>query len=230
MYWEREGVPFFEKEKRLKKRLVASVSRSTNIPKKVLSAVYIAFTGDAMAPRTKIQEKVICGSRVDFSEEELKTIFSSEDFLEENVPPPASNSVVPRKSTKTKFEVYFQHVWSVLDKRGLAVDERRHGDITRPSVPFASLKLLMEEVKRELPPDTPVPCETYLRYQFWPRNPHHASTSRYVSRFPITLSTQSRTNRKPHIDGAYGVQLQRFVKEWSSLTRDGIRCGCFLRR
>lgn len=69
-----------------------------------------------------------------------------------------------------KYEEFWKGVDALLEEYGKAVDDRRHGpDVAH--LPIAiSIPDLMKKVADKLPIGTLIPSESWVRFQFWPKN------------------------------------------------------------
>ena len=101
---------------------------------------------------------------------------------------------------------------------GAAVDERRHGVITHLAYAI-SVPDLLEQVKSRCPSGTNIPCESWLRLQFWPKNPHFKSKIHYTGQLNVKFMVQARQFRKEHEDSHYAAALFRYERELSVLLR-----------
>ena len=101
---------------------------------------------------------------------------------------------------KSQFEPFWAQL-DVLEAYGKAADDRRHGpDVTHMPIAI-SISDLIAKVKENLPPDTPIPSEIWVRFQFWPRNRFAITAEQYKCRFDVQYKVQRRQLRKNHIDG-----------------------------
>ena len=114
---------------------------------------------------------------------------------------------------QSQFEVFWKQLDVILEEYGKAVDDRQHGpDVAQ--LPLAiSVPDLIRQVKERLPPEAPVPSETWVRFQFWPRNQFSETAKRYKCRFDVKYKIQRRQLRKTHIDAHYCAVLFRYLKE-----------------
>lgn len=73
------------------------------------------------------------------------------------------------KGQPTKYEVFWDECKKFLEEVETAVDERRHGEATHLAKAISTRDLL-EQVAKRCPEGTAIPCEQWLRLQFWPKN------------------------------------------------------------
>ena len=108
----------------------------------------------------------------------------------------------------------------LLESYGKAVDDRRHGpDVAH--LPIAiSIPDLIRQVQERLPPETPIPSETWVRFQFWPRNQFTETAKHYNCRFDVRYKIQCRQLRKSHVDSRYCAVLFRYLKEMAVKFRE----------
>lgn len=66
---------------------------------------------------------------------------------------------------------------------------------------------LMKQVREKLHEEAPIPSETWVRYQFWPKDPSSRSATQYTGRFNVRFHVQTRQIRHIHPDVHYTVQL-----------------------
>ena len=108
----------------------------------------------------------------------------------------------------------------VLEEYGKAVDDRRHSpDVAHMPIAI-SVPDLIQQVSKRLPPGTAIPSESWVRYQFWPRNRFSETAKKYTCRFDLTYKIQRRQLRKAHIDGRYCAVLFKYLKEMAVMFRE----------
>ena len=112
----------------------------------------------------------------------------------------------------------FRALWRTLECKSyienvteVAVQERRHGEITYLASALSSRDMLEEVAKRCLQ-GTPIPSEAWLRYQFWPTAPSKRSASQYTGRLKVKYMVQARQFRKFHPDSHYASALYRYLR------------------
>ena len=114
---------------------------------------------------------------------------------------------------RQKYEEFWKGVDALLEEYGKAVDDRRHGpDVAH--LPIAiSIPDLIKKVANKLPIETLIPSESWVRFQFWPKNRFSEVAKHYNCRFDVKYKVQSRQLRKTHIDSRYCAVLLRYLKE-----------------
>ena len=70
-----------------------------------------------------------------------------------------------------------------------------------------------------------IPCEEWIRLQFWPTNPTTAAAMHYTGRFNIKYQVQARQLRKDHPDAHYCACLFWYMREFAILYHDYV---CFI--
>ena len=94
-----------------------------------------------------------------------------------------------------------------------AVDERRHDTVVHLATAI-SVNDLLNQIKRECPPETPIPSAQWLRLQFWPKNPTRLSRLQFTGLLPLKFMVQTRQLRAFHPDVHYASALFRYEKEF----------------
>lgn len=94
--------------------------------------------------------------------------------LEMMLDDPDVDIIVDRRELNAGRPEQLTAFWTELDKvleeYGKAVDDRHHGlDVAHMPVAI-SVPDLIQQVSKRLPPGTDIPSESWVRYQFWPRN------------------------------------------------------------
>lgn len=122
--------------------------------------------------------------------------------LEMTLDDPDVDIVVDRRELNAGRPEQFTAFWTELDKvleeYGIAVDDRHHGpDVAHMPVAI-SVPDLIQQVSKRLPPGRDIPSESWVRYQFWPRNCFSETAKRYKCRFDVTYKIQCRQLRKAH--------------------------------
>ncbi len=87
------------------------------------------------------------------------------------------------------------------------------------------IKRLEIKYNSPLPSDIGLPCEEWIRLQFWPTNPTAAAAMHYTGRFNIKYQVQARQLRKDHPDAHYCACLFRYLREFAILYRNYV---CFI--
>ena len=137
--------------------------------------------------------------------------------LEMMLDDPDVDIIVDRRELNAGRPEQLTAFWTELDKvleeYGKAVDDRRHGpDVAHMPVAL-SVTDLIQQVSKRLPPGTDIPSESWVRYQFWPRNCFSETAKKYKCRFDVTYKIQRRQLRKAHIDGRYCAVLLKYLKQ-----------------
>lgn len=113
-----------------------------------------------------------------------------------------------------------------------AVDDRRHEltlymplAISIRDLRGTIVKRLEAKYNSPLPTNIALPCEEWIRLQFWPTNPTTAAAIHYTGRFNIKYQVQARQLRKDHPDAHYCACLFRYLREFAILYRSHV---CFI--
>ena len=100
----------------------------------------------------------------------------------------------------------------IQENIGQAVDDHRHQQVTHFATAM-SVPDLISQVAKSLPEGTPIPCESWVRLQFWPKNQHLRSSCHYSGKLDIKFMVQSRQLRKSHEDAHYASAIFRYQRE-----------------
>ena len=119
--------------------------------------------------------------------------------------------------------LHFQCFLSVVNEDlGVAVDDRRHGEVTHLAKAI-SVRDFCEQVSRRCPSGTPIPSEEWLRLQFW----KNASVSmHYTGQLHVHFMVQKRQFRKTHEDEHYAAAVFRYVREYTIQLKDQCTMVC----
>ena len=121
---------------------------------------------------------------------------------------------------KTKYDCFWDEVEKFLQEDvGLAVEERRHFEITHMAK-VISVRDLLQQVAVRCPPSTPIPCRSWLALQFWPKNAHAQSRIHYTGRFKVKYMVQARQFRKDYEDSHYAAAIFRYQREQAVMLRE----------
>eukprot|EP00117_Sycon_ciliatum_P002691 scpid45083/ scgid7803/ len=107
----------------------------------------------------------------------------------------------------------------LADQALTAVDDRRHGQVVHMAAAI-STRDLVEQVGKRLPEDSPVPCESWVRLQFCPKNTSHAAACHCTGKLDIKHMVQARQLGHNHVDGHYAAAQFRYLKEFAVMFRD----------
>ena len=94
-----------------------------------------------------------------------------------------------------------------------AADERRH-QVEHLSE-FISVKDLIQQVKADLPENTPIPRESTVLFSFVPKNAHRKAAKLYKSKVPLQFKIQSRQLRSSHQDDHYCAALFKYIRQYA---------------
>lgn len=126
---------------------------------------------------------------------------------------------------KSKYDIFWNEVDKFLQENvGLAVEERRHSQVTHIARAI-SVRDLLEQVAARCPPETPIPSRSWLSLQFWPKNVHAHSRLHYTGRFKVKYMVQARQFRKAHEDSHYAAAIFRYQRELAVMFRE---CSIFM--
>lgn len=121
---------------------------------------------------------------------------------------------------KSKYDVFWEQCEKFLQEEvGLAVEERRHSQVTHLAR-VISVRDLLQQVTARCPPSTPIPSRSWLSLQFWPKNVHAQSKIHYTGRFKVKYMVQARQFRKDHEDAHFAAAVFRYQRECAVKFRD----------
>ena len=98
-----------------------------------------------------------------------------------------------------------------------AVHERRHGD-TCFMAKAISVRDLLTQITCRCPEGTQIPSESWVKYNFCPKNLRAKSSAHYTGRLKVKRQVQRRLFRKEHINGHYCAALYRYLREFAVLS------------
>lgn len=171
----------------------------------ILRALYKELTNDASAA-TNLHEAEI--------DERMRMILEMED----------ADIVVDLRhlnsGRKTRYDIFWTECQKFLDEVvGTPVDDRRQGSVTHLAKAI-SVRDLREQVQAKCPDGTPIPSESWIRLQFWPKTEHARSKIHYTGRLNVRFMIQARQFRKTHPDAHYAAAVFRYQRELAILLRD----------
>ena len=138
---------------------------SPSVKPAVLCFFYRDLTGDASSSRTlpeSIIDDRVC-EIINMEPEDPNTVI---DLRE-----------VKSKETQTKFNVFWDEAKKFINEDlGLAVDDRRHGEVTHLAKAI-SIRDLREQVSIRCSPGTPIPSD---EWQFWPKTKKASVSMHYT--------------------------------------------------
>ncbi|XP_019855518.1 PREDICTED: uncharacterized protein LOC109584280 [Amphimedon queenslandica] len=89
-----------------------------------------------------------------------------------------------------------------------------------------SIRDLKQQVAKLCPEGTPIPSDSWVRYNFLPRNVHTHAARHYRGRLEAKHMIQRRQFRKSHIDAHYCSALFRYMREYAITLRDIAQFVC----
>ena len=102
---------------------------------------------------------------------------------------------------------------------GLAVDDRRHDQVTHIAS-AVSVRDLWERTVALCPEGTAIPSQEWLRLQFWPKNRHARVSLQYTGRLQVKYMIQQRQFRKEHCDSHYAAAVFKYMREYATKVRE----------
>lgn len=80
---------------------------------------------------------------------------------------------------------------------------------------YISVEDLIQNVAKDLPPDTPIPSESTVLYSFVPRNAHTKAAKLYTSKIPLQFKVQTRQLRLSHVDEHYCSAMFKYARQYA---------------
>ena len=112
------------------------------------------------------------------------------------------------RGQESQYDAFWSECQNYLSEDiGIAVDERRHGNVTHLARAI-SIRDLIEQVKARCPEGTLIPSHEWCRLQFWPKTRTHMSLH-HTGKFALKFMIQQRQWRKEHEDSHYAAALFR---------------------
>ncbi|GES98595.1 hypothetical protein GLOIN_2v1782174 [Rhizophagus clarus] len=168
-----------------------------------LRTIYRMLTGDVSAANTTNDAKV---------DERVKLA------LELGDPDITIDLREHRSGRSSKYDTFWKIAAQFLAGKAAdvvtAVDERRHDTVVHLATAI-SVNDLLNQIKRECPPETPIPSAQWLRLQFWPKNPTRLSSLQFTGLLPLKFMVQTRQLRAFYPDVHYASALFRYEKEFA---------------
>ena len=148
-----------------------------------------------------------------------------------NMEPEDPNTVVDLREVKNKeLRTRFEYFWSEAEKYinadlGVAVDDRRHGEVTHLAKAI-SIRDLREQVSHRCPAGTAIPSEEWLRLQFWPKTQKARVSLQYTGRLNVRFMIQKWQFRKSHQDKHYAAAVFRYLPECAIKLKENCTLVC----
>ncbi len=115
-----------------------------------------------------------------------------------------------QRGRASKFDRFWDECAKFLQEEvGLAVDDRRHTEVTHIACAL-SVRDLREQVASRCPADTFIQSRSWICLQFWPKSAHAKSCVHYTGRFSVKYMVQARQFRKEHDDSHYAAAIFRY--------------------
>ena len=169
----------------------------------VLRYFYKELTGDQAAASTTHQQEV---------DQRILQIIDMED------PTVLPDLITLNLGVAAKFDIFWEECGRFLNEDiGVAVDDRRHGEITHLARAI-SVRNLVEQVKSRCPSGTPIPSIEWTRLQFWPKTPAAKSYLHYTVKMKFMV--QQRQWRRSHIDAHYAAAIFHHMREYALMLRE----------
>lgn len=122
---------------------------------------------------------------------------------------------VPCPEKKTKYEILWAEAEKfIIEDIGIAVDDRRHCQVTHLARAI-SVRDFREQVSGRCPEGSPIPCEEWIRMQFWPKNVKTRAALHHTGCLKVEFMVQAQQFRKSHEDELYAAALFRYLCEFA---------------
>ena len=164
----------------------------------LLRSMYYALTKDSSAPRTTAEREI---------DERVQEALLAEDI----------DIIIDLRHLNSSSEDNFSLFWAKCNEyltTCTTVHERRHDTVSFMAKAI-SVRDLIEQVSKMCPEGTPIPSESWMRFNFFPRNPHTVTAKRYRKQLQAKHVIQKRQFRKTHIDAHYCAALFRYMREYA---------------
>ncbi|WAR27915.1 hypothetical protein MAR_013619 [Mya arenaria] len=127
-----------------------------------------------------------------------------------------------RKNNGRPLSKEFDQFWSALDNyltEKSVVHERRQSDVNY--MPFAmSVEDLQTEIANRLPQGSKIPSVSWMKLNFYPRNPYKNSAINYTGKFKVKFKVQQRLLRATHEDSDFARNQFGLLKNFACKFRD----------
>ncbi|WAR16034.1 hypothetical protein MAR_030628 [Mya arenaria] len=127
-----------------------------------------------------------------------------------------------RKNNGRPLSKEFDQFWSALDNyltEKSVVHERRQSDVNY--MPFAmSVEDLQTEIANRLPQASKIPSVSWMKLNFYPRNPYKNSAINYTGKFKVKFKVQQRLLRATHEDSDFARNQFGLLKKFACKFRD----------
>jgi hypothetical protein len=177
---------------------------ATSVPKYVLRSIYSEMTLDASVSDSNpaVDERL-----------KLAVLTDDPDLV---IDLRHDNSGAPGNSFQPFFDALKAKVEDLT-----AADERRHG--IEHMAKYVSVRDLMEDVKRDLPPDAKIPSESTVLFSFAPKNAYINTSRLYKSLVPLKFKVQTRQLRLSHMDEHFCAAQYKYMRLYAIDNRDNVR-------
>ena len=167
-----------------------------------MTELYQFLTGDSSV--TAIEEHVTQKLKFMLDSQDPEVVYDLHDVNPGRVP---------------KFDQFWGEVAALINEKSLAaVDARRHGTVCHLAFAFSVRDLREQVIQRN--PSLEAPSVEWIRTQFWPRNPFHASALKHTGRLQIKFMVQSCQLHADHPDAHYCAAILKYMKQFAIMFRD----------
>lgn len=85
---------------------------------------------------------------------------------------------------------------------------------------YISIPDLINDIKEDLPENSPVPSESTVLFSFVPKHAHTKAAKLYTSKLPLQHKVQTRQLRTSHVDEHYCSALFKYAREYAVQYRE----------
>ena len=110
-----------------------------------------------------------------------------------------------------KYDLFWEAAKQFLESAALqAVDSKRHGRVCHLATAISARDFL-DQVSKSLPDGTPVPSESWLHLQFWPKNPYTAAALQHTGNLKVKYMVQAQQLNAEHEDAHYANAIFQYL-------------------
>lgn len=205
-----KSIPVFH-TRAMRRAFIDRYELITGLSPTLLSEMYEHLTGDASAAPSKISKDVRIRLKIALESQDPELLY---DLRCMNQGKPA------------KYDQFWEAAQQFIESSALqAVDSRRHGQVCHLATAISARDFL-EQVAKMLPDGVAVPCESWLRLQFWPKNPYVAAAAQHTGKLKVRYMVQARQLNAEHQDGHYAAAIFRYLRELAIKFRERTTLVC----
>ena len=209
--WFRSDIPVYH-TRAMRRQFVHRYSLLTSLSPAMLTEIYQHLTSGASAMPTKVSQDLQTRLRLALDSQDPDLVYDLRTLNE---------------GRRAKYDDFWKAADAFINRQALAAVEDRHHGLGCHMALALSIPDYVAQVAKTIPPGSPIPTPSWVRLQFYPKNPFLQKAAQHTGELNVKfIMIQARLLSHDHIDGHYCSALFRYIREFAIRFRDVATLAC----